>query len=465
VAVPSSGTLSLRGIANEKNVNDYTDDDTEVEVYGGISLRGVSNNSFDDFGTGNIDLNSLSAANPPNQTAPYAMSEFYGYNHDESVAAFTFTYGTSDESVPSSAIEVSGTGASFSSTFTKVMSQINLTWGTGGLAWSWVDDHINCGLFEGGADTNSSGMNPNFQVTNFNITSVDKVEVRWRIVGGKALISSGTGNEINANYHRTGTQSTLNQSNSDSTNVIKNSTDTSFNFTDSWYEVSPSALQFMNPNLYSNSQSYSISCEIGGATSAYDGDTVTLKLNSGSSNGIFFDIRITGSNGSGGTKTETKSFKKGYSTINNPRIQVDEYEPPEFTCIMPDMIVREKTKGFMRIGDVVVGDRILAPVNLKEQDFKQQYVEVVNRKVHTRKGYWNVEGIHITNDHPVWLTHKGKGDWVKVEDMWDGITRNYVEGTVDPIYLGTNPGWYYVWSADRTKGFTVSGDYAQETTD
>ena len=463
MVVPATGALSLKGIANEKNQDDYTSDDGEVE--NNISLRGLSNNSFNDYGSENIALNSLSAANAPNQTEPYGMDEFRGYNHDEAIAAFTYTYGTSDVSVPSSAIEVSGTGASFSSTFTKVMAQINLTWGSGGFSWSWVDDHINCGLFEGGADTNSSGQSPAFQVTNFNITSVDKVEVRWRIVGGKALISSGTGNEINANYHRTGSQATLNQSNSDSTNVIRSSAATSFNFTDSWYEVSPAALQFMNPNLYSNSQSYSISCEIGGATSAYDGDTVTLKLNSGSSNGIFFDVRITGANGSGGTKTETKSFKKGYSSVNNPRIQADEYEPPDFTCIMPDMIVREKTKGFMRIGDIVVGDRILAPVNLKEQDFKQQYVEVVNRKVHTRKGYWNVEGVHITNDHPVWLTHKGKGDWVKVEDMRSGITRNYVEGTVDPIYLGTNPGWYYVWSADRTKGFTVSGDYAKETTD
>ena len=461
MTVPTTGSLSLKGIANEKNDNDYNSDDGEVEQ--GISLRGVSNDSFNDYGSENINLNSSSASNPPNQTEPYQMSEFRGYDHDYAIPAFTYTYGTSDVSVPSSAIEVSGTGASSGSNLVKVMAQINLTWGSSGFSWAWVDDHLNCQLFEGGADTNSSGASPAFQVTNFNITSVDKVEVRWRIVGGKAVISFGSGNEINANYHRTGAQAQLNESNSDSTNIIKNSSSTSFNYTDSWYEVSPAALQFMNPNLYSNSQSYSISSKIGGTTSAYEGDTVLLRLNSGSSNGIFFDVRITGANGSGGTKTETKSFKKGYTSTTNPRVQADEYEPPDFTCIMPDMIVYEKTKGYTRIGDIVVGDRLLAPVNLKDHGFKQQYVEVVNRKVHTRKGYWNVEGIHITNDHPVWLTHKGKGDWVKVEDMRSGITRNYVEGTVDPIYLGTNPGWYYVWSADRTKGFTVSGDYARTT--
>jgi hypothetical protein len=91
MAVPSSGSLSLFGIANEKNVGDYTDDDTESQDYGGISLRGVSNNSFDDFGTGNIDINTdgwLSDDNTSGQTGaniasePYSMSEFYGYDHD-----------------------------------------------------------------------------------------------------------------------------------------------------------------------------------------------------------------------------------------------------------------------------------------------------------------------------------------------------------------------------------------------
>jgi hypothetical protein len=91
MAVPSSGSLSLFRIANEKNVNDYTDDDTETQDYGGISLRGVSNNSFDDFGTGNININTDGWSSPANtsgqtgsaiQTDPYSMSEFYGYDHD-----------------------------------------------------------------------------------------------------------------------------------------------------------------------------------------------------------------------------------------------------------------------------------------------------------------------------------------------------------------------------------------------
>ena len=89
------------------------------------------------------------------------------------------------------------------------------------------------------------------------------------------------------------------------------------------------------------------------------------------------------------------------------------------------------------------------------------YAEVTEARTHTRSGYWNVDGLHITNDHPVWLNDSGTGKWVNVEDMRDGIARNYVAGTVDPVYLGTTPGHYYVYT-DNTK-FTVSGSYAPTT--
>ena len=44
-----------------------------------------------------------------------------------------------------------------------------------------------------------------------------------------------------------------------------------------------------------------------------------------------------------------------------------------------------------------------------------------------------------------------------------GNTRNYVEGTVDPVYLGTTPGHYYVYTIDLANKFTVSGSYAPTT--
>ena len=127
------------------------------------------------------------------------------------------------------------------------------------------------------------------------------------------------------------------------------------------------------------------------------------------------------------------------------------------------MIVWEKTKGATRIGDIAVGDFISAPANLNDRSQGSQWVEVTEARTHTRSGYWDVEGIHITNDHPVWLDHNGTKDWVKVEDMWDGITRSYVAGTVDPVYLGTDPGYYYVYPVDKSGKLIVSGDYAPTT--
>ena len=81
MAVPSSGSLSMLGIFSEKNENDYTA--ANIDGENSISLRGLSSNSHGDTASGgNINLNSDSAGNAPNQTAPYAMSEFYTYDHD-----------------------------------------------------------------------------------------------------------------------------------------------------------------------------------------------------------------------------------------------------------------------------------------------------------------------------------------------------------------------------------------------
>ena len=456
MAVPSSGQITLVGIFSEKNEDDYTSNNPEEN---NISLRGLSSNSHNDSAGGNINLNSNSGSNPPNQTAPFAMSEFYGYDHDfaPAVAAFTFTNGTADKTMASSFMVVDGEGASSSGNLGAVISQINFTWGTAGLAWQFVDDHFTCNVSETGADSTSSGMDQAFAITNFNSTSVTKVEVRWRVVSGVAGSLWSSGNKITANYHRTGSQTLLRSTNRDTGESIRTTTGTGWNYTGSYVDVTPAQVG----GSYSNSQSHSIACEIGGHTSTYEGQDVLFRV--GTSGAIYLDVRVTGANGSGGSKTEEKSFKKAYSSTTNPRMEFTEFEPPDFTCIMPDMIVNEQTKGYIRIGDVVVGDRILARGSLSDSSAPEQYVEVTEARTHTRSGYWNVDGIHITNDHPVWLTDESSSAWVKVEDMRDGITRNYVAGTVDPVYLGTNPGWYYVWSADRTKGFTVSGDYAPTT--
>lgn len=449
----------MLGLANEKNTNDFSDGDTEAAI--DISLRGLSNNSFIDFGAGsqvesNIALNTASASNPPNQTEPYGMDEFRGYDHDYVAPQASWTNGTTAYDTGTAWGNIFGEGASTGTSLGRVISQINLTWGSNGLAWGLVDDHVNCDVTETGADTSSSGQSLAFAITNFT-TGCTKVEVRWRTVSAITTVSNVTGNKITANYHRTGSQANVYSGNRDLGTNIATASNSNLSFTDSWRDISPAAMG----GSYSNSQSYSVACEIGGTSSSYEGNTVQLRAGANSGYGLFFDIRLTKENGT----TTTKSFFKNYSSNTSERLDLEynEFEIPAFTCIMPDMIVKEQTKGYIRIGDIVVGDRILAQGSLTDSSVSEQYVEVTEARTHTRSGYWNVEGIHITNDHPVWLDHNGTKNWVKVEDMWDGITRSYIAGTVDPVYLGTNPGWYYVWSADRTKGFTVSGDYAPTT--
>tara|TARA_R110000765_G_scaffold64586_1_gene125516 strand:- start:89 stop:340 length:252 start_codon:yes stop_codon:yes gene_type:complete len=75
MAVPSSSTISLAGIWNEIDSNDYNASNHSNGE--NISLKGLSRGNY-----GTIETNN-SSANRPNGTAPHDMSEFYSYNHDE----------------------------------------------------------------------------------------------------------------------------------------------------------------------------------------------------------------------------------------------------------------------------------------------------------------------------------------------------------------------------------------------
>lgn len=86
MAVPTSGSISMRGIFSEKNEDDYGAANMDGET--GLSLRGLSSNSYSDTSSGgNINLNTgyaSSASGGANLVnSPYAMSEFRGYDHDQ----------------------------------------------------------------------------------------------------------------------------------------------------------------------------------------------------------------------------------------------------------------------------------------------------------------------------------------------------------------------------------------------
>ena len=90
MAVPSTGTLSLFGIAKELELDAYTSTiphTTYANFYQSpIPLKDVSTGGtgFDPINTNNP------STNRPDGTAPHAMSEFYSYDHDAALADVTY---------------------------------------------------------------------------------------------------------------------------------------------------------------------------------------------------------------------------------------------------------------------------------------------------------------------------------------------------------------------------------------
>lgn len=74
MAVPSSGAISLLGIHQEINSNDYT---TAFFDGNSISLKECSNGTEGTINTANA------ASDRPDGSTPHAMSEFYAYDHDK----------------------------------------------------------------------------------------------------------------------------------------------------------------------------------------------------------------------------------------------------------------------------------------------------------------------------------------------------------------------------------------------
>ena len=89
MAVPSSGnSISLAGLAAEKEQDDYTDVDyDDVLSLKDITIGGNANgNSFV------ADLTNGFSASHPNNVAPFKMSEFYSYDHDASAPGCNLAY-------------------------------------------------------------------------------------------------------------------------------------------------------------------------------------------------------------------------------------------------------------------------------------------------------------------------------------------------------------------------------------
>ena len=74
MAVPSSGKITMKGIHQELNVNDYAN---AVFDSNPISLSDLHD------GTEGTINNQNSIGDRPDGSVPYSMSEFYTYDHDK----------------------------------------------------------------------------------------------------------------------------------------------------------------------------------------------------------------------------------------------------------------------------------------------------------------------------------------------------------------------------------------------
>lgn len=320
----------------------------------------------------------------------------------------------------------------------KPKTTINITWNSNGThTISYVDTTNGlAGHISGGTGTTAGSS----IVSSTNTVSI--LEARWVFVDIDVDFQTATSNElVGITYTPGGSISAI--AVTARSNAQGSATD--LDFTDSWRTITPAIMGGSG----SNSQSFSVFTQATSTASSSDGCVISTSDNT--NDYVALQIRANG--------TQIVTLRSSTSGVNLDALC---FEVPEFSCIMPDMIVLEESKGYIRIGDIVVGDRIYAKGDLNDSTVEPIFAQVTEARTHTRSGYWNVDnGLHITNDHPVWLNDNGTGTWANVEDMRDDITRNYVAGTVDPVYLGTTPGHYYVYTDN--KKFTVSGSYAPTT--
>ena len=429
MAVPASGAISLAKIRDELENNNYNN-----SLYGytsaATSLASASNGTY-----GTINTNNASADRPDGST-PHAMSEFYSYDHDKAAA---FTWNSTLGEVYGPTLRMIEDAEDRDGSTSYAGARIRVNWNSNGTHTTQFQDYSN--ETAGSSFSSGGSMSPTGTISSLEARIVFK-DANIDFSGGDSndsvvvRLKPGGSISTTAVTVRTG-------SNGDATDL---------DYATSWYTITPA--QFGGNGA--NTQDFEIEARASSTSqSSFDSTRLFTSTTGLGNDHIGVEFRANGSSG--------PTIRVRNSLSANVDLEAASMEVPEFTCIMPDMIVKEQTKGYIRIGDVAVGDRILAKGDLNDSTVASTYAEVTEARTHTRSGYWNIEGLHITNDHPVWLTDEKGSAWVKVEDMRAGITRNYVAGTVDPVYLGTTPGHYYVYPVDKSQKFTVSGNYAPTT--
>ena len=93
MAVPSSGTLSMLGLAREKVYDNYSSTSTPTAPYSMYDLVNGGNTN----GSGvSFDTTNTASTSYPDTSTPHQMSEWYSYDHD--AVGYTAFAGTSSQS-------------------------------------------------------------------------------------------------------------------------------------------------------------------------------------------------------------------------------------------------------------------------------------------------------------------------------------------------------------------------------
>lgn len=463
MALQASGQISMRDILLEKLGNPTT-----LPAAENVSLNGLHSDSYNDYqSTGGAYVNIpfetyqplISGSTFVQLPSDPKLSEFYrihgftlGRFYNESadrVVSVSNSYFTHTDNDTESARGTTTFNIHFATSLTTFTYQ--------GTTFTYWLDTLQLADHDGdGPTTNTTSIGG---LQNSKRTQCTKIEARWRLVDVSISYTgsaSAIGDGIYARIEPGGSISDQQEF------VIPNSL-SSGDWTGSWKEITPAVLGGNGGNVCYNSI---------GAHVTFDpnddgifGETILDATNS--TGYAALEIRINGED------DQIHSYRSSPGAIY---LEADAYVPQSFTCIMPDMKVYKQGSGLVRIGDIVVGDRILARGDLDDATVADRYVEVTEARTHNRSGYWDLNGLHITNDHPIYLTddNTGASHWSPIESMLqataeDGRTlqeitgASYQEENVDPVYLGTTPGWYYVYHTDTTVKSTVSGDYAPTT--
>ena len=86
MAVPGSGTLTIQGLHNEKNEDNY---DASTVPSGPATLKDLAEGGNSGGSTVSYEATNTTGDYEPNSSAPHGMDEWYNYDHDHDPSTAT----------------------------------------------------------------------------------------------------------------------------------------------------------------------------------------------------------------------------------------------------------------------------------------------------------------------------------------------------------------------------------------